>query len=114
LANQAGNPLQLTIDSSERLNDVLQAVGGLFGVSLTVGDAAATTSSGRRPARAGRKATKATTTGRRGTGRRRRASAGRSTGAADIRAWARAHGRDIADRGRIPSDVIAAYNDANG
>jgi hypothetical protein len=29
-----------------------------------------------------------------------------------IREWAREHGYELADRGRIPSDVVAAYEDA--
>ena len=29
-----------------------------------------------------------------------------------IREWAREHGHDLADRGRIPSEVLTAYEDA--
>lgn len=32
---------------------------------------------------------------------------------ASIRAWARANGREVSDRGRIASSVIAAYDAAN-
>lgn len=31
----------------------------------------------------------------------------------EIRAWARKHGHQVADRGRIAADVIAAYEAAN-
>jgi Lsr2 len=30
-----------------------------------------------------------------------------------IRAWAREHGHKVSDRGRIPSDVKEAYDDAH-
>jgi hypothetical protein len=108
--------LRLTIDSSERLDDVLQAVGGLFGVRVEV-------AAGSRPSKSttrGRRTrvtrgAKAATTSRRTTGRRpARKAAGRASGAADIRAWARANGQQIADRGRIPSDVVSAYRAAQG
>lgn len=47
---------------------------------------------------------------RRVGGRRRKGSAkGRSTSSADIRAWARANGWDIPDRGRIAAEVREAY-----
>jgi len=44
----------------------------------------------------------------RGRGRRPRASAG----AKDARAWLQANGYAIGDRGRIPADMIAAYEAA--
>ncbi|MFF9849201.1 Lsr2 family DNA-binding protein [Streptomyces litmocidini] len=37
-----------------------------------------------------------------------RPPASRATGARDIRAWARAHGHDVPDRGRIPVAVLEA------
>ncbi|HEV7823355.1 MAG TPA: Lsr2 family protein [Mycobacteriales bacterium] len=46
----------------------------------------------------------------------RPASRGRSSAAADreqtqaIRAWARKQGHKVNDRGRIPADIVAAYN----
>jgi len=47
--------------------------------------------------------------------RRVRVSAGaaarsRSDGA-DVRAWARANGHDVSDRGKIPAAVLEAYDD---
>ncbi len=41
------------------------------------------------------------------------ASRGRKSGTAEIRAWARANGHEVSDRGRIPADVVAAYEAAN-
>ncbi|MFZ5870986.1 MAG: BREX-2 system adenine-specific DNA-methyltransferase PglX [Actinomycetota bacterium] len=46
--------------------------------------------------------------------RPRRAPAERSSGLGEIRAWARAHGYDVGDRGRLPADVVRAYREAHG
>lgn len=50
----------------------------------------------------------------RGRGRSSRSSSGgaassRKPETAEIRAWAKAQGYDVSDRGRIPADVIDAY-----
>lgn len=54
---------------------------------------------------------------RRVGGRRQRVSSGASTGPsrdlAAIREWARQNGYKVSSRGRIPNDVIAAYEAAN-
>jgi hypothetical protein len=49
-----------------------------------------------------------------GAGGRNRAARPASTRqrSADIRAWAREHGIDVSDRGRIPGDVIERYESA--
>ena len=31
----------------------------------------------------------------------------------DVRAWARSHGHDVKDRGRVPANVLAAYDAAH-
>lgn len=53
---------------------------------------------------------------RTGTSRRRTVTAGASgmtkEELANVRAWARANGYEVADRGRIKSDVVAAYHAA--
>lgn len=41
---------------------------------------------------------------------RTRASSTRRADLADVRAWARNNGHKIADRGRVPADVLAAYD----
>jgi hypothetical protein len=57
-------------------------------------------------------------TGRRVSGRtsrksgRGRAASGPS--ASEVRDWARAKGYDVSDRGRVPADIRAAYDAANG
>jgi hypothetical protein len=45
----------------------------------------------------------------------RRSSRGRSGGPspAEVREWARAEGREVSDRGRVPADVRAAYDAAH-
>lgn len=43
------------------------------------------------------------------TARRRHTRASHSANQADVRAWARANGFDVADRGRLPSIVLDAY-----
>lgn len=54
--------------------------------------------------------------GRRTTGRRAAAPAGgsgrRDLGA--VREWARSHGHTVSDRGRVPAEILAAYDKANG
>lgn len=54
-------------------------------------------------------ARRTTPRGRRSAGRR--GSSGPST--AQIRDWARSNGHDVSDRGRISSDIRAAYEAAN-
>jgi hypothetical protein len=50
--------------------------------------------------------------GRRGRGRGRAGGRGQDTAA--IREWARSQGLKVSDRGRIPADIIAKYEAANG
>ncbi|MEU6625863.1 Lsr2 family protein [Streptomyces litmocidini] len=50
------------------------------------------------------------TTGGRGKGR---AVATGSPDTAKIRAWAKENGMNVNDRGRVPADIKAAYEDAN-
>jgi hypothetical protein len=53
--------------------------------------------------------------GRKIRGRARRASRGRSTGAIDtakVREWAKGHGYDIKERGRVPANVVEKYQAA--
>jgi hypothetical protein len=53
--------------------------------------------------------------GRSAAGRgRRRAGGGKDNRTAQIRAWARENGHTVNDRGRIPADVVTAYETAHG
>lgn len=53
------------------------------------------------------------------TGRAKRKGTGKATSATDreqtaaIREWARKNGHNVSTRGRIPADIVAAYNNAN-
>jgi len=52
-----------------------------------------------------------------GTARRAAGRTGRKASSADtvaVRAWARENGYDIKDRGRVPADLVAKYQAANG
>lgn len=96
--------MQLTLDSSEKLDNVLRAVGGLYGVEIQVAGRAAGQPAGRRAAAP---ATKTARRGARAAARRGRPS--RRPDAADIRTWARSNGHVVSDRGRIPDSVVTAY-----
>ncbi|MER7947773.1 Lsr2 family protein [Streptomyces sp. NPDC096079] len=62
------------------------------------------------PYTAGGRRTGGRTTGGRGKGR---AVATGSQDTAKIRAWAKENGMNVNDRGRVPADIKAAYEDAN-
>jgi hypothetical protein len=47
-------------------------------------------------------------------GRSRGRGRGRNTKTAEIRAWARSNGQKVNERGRIPADVVAAYEKSQG
>jgi len=105
--------MQLTIDSSEPLERVLQVVGSLYGVEL----AAATETSSETPSQ--QTAPTAPTTSNRRS-RTRKSADSRPAGtksrpakakddSAAVRSWARLNGHDVRDRGRIPAALIAAY-----
>ena len=98
--------VQLTIDTSQPLEDVLRVLGAMYNVGITVEPAPEPTPS---PTR---------TTARRATARRR---AGRTpvrshgttsrsgASSAEIRAWAVANGFDVGTKGRIPRAVVDAF-----
>jgi hypothetical protein len=57
--------------------------------------------------------------GRKATGTARRAASGRRSPAngisnTEVRAWAKTHGLEVKERGRIPADVITQYRAATG
>jgi hypothetical protein len=49
------------------------------------------------------------TGGRSASGRGRARARGRSGRTAEIRAWARDNGHKVNERGRVPADIVAAY-----
>ncbi len=108
--------MQLTIDSNEPLERVLDVVGSLYGVRLTVSSEAtvAPVAAGSRPRRrAAPKARPARSHGKAVPARSHRSRPTTSTSAPDsatLRRWAQANGHSVKDRGRIPASVVAAYN----
>jgi hypothetical protein len=93
--------MQLTIDSAEPLDKVLQVVGALYGVQLAPPPATSP--------RSGR--TKASARGANPPGVRRTRGAVPADPAV-VRTWARANGHEVKDRGRVPAAVLAAYAEA--
>lgn len=49
--------------------------------------------------------------GRKQSGTRGRSSAAKRNDLDEVRAWAREHGYQVSDRGRVASDVLKAYDD---
>lgn len=110
--------MQLTIDSAESLDKVLEVVGALYGVRLEpqqspVAEQAEQSAPPSRRAASSRSTTRAAT-----AETRERRSSGRTTRATQtldqqaVRAWARANGRAVSNRGRLPRDVLKAYQQA--
>jgi nucleoid-associated protein Lsr2 len=104
--------MQITIDSTEPLDRVLDVVGALYGVSLQAAElpGSAAKSNGRSAAAAQPR--------KRRTGPPRKAStAARSSrrrartapDPAAVRSWAKENGHPVRDRGRVPAAVLAAY-----
>lgn len=106
-------PMQITVDSSDSLQDALRVVGSLYGVELAVAtnddkpsEPVAQNGTGSRRRSGGR------TTSESPRRRSRRASAGaEKTDLAAVRAWAREHGHQVSDRGRVPNAVLEAYKE---
>jgi hypothetical protein len=101
--------VKVTIDSSESLSDALRVVGAMYDVTLSVTDGAVpspTTSSGRGPARAARKARTSAT-------KKSTAAVPAAVGNVHIRSWAVANGMTVSQRGRLPGRVVAAYREAH-
>jgi hypothetical protein len=115
--------LKLTIDSTEALEDTLRVVGALYNVSIEASanaangnrsDKNAGTSRSARPTLAAGARARRRRPGRRAPGKQGRAGTranGRASAAA-VRSWARANGYTIADRGRVPDEVLTAYQNA--
>ena len=109
--------MQLTIDSNEPLERVLDVVGSLYGVRLAVSAEApeALVAAGSRSRRGA--APRARSALSRGKAVPARSHRGRPTAAttsppdsATLRRWAQANGHSVKDRGRIPASVVAAYH----
>lgn len=125
--------MRLTIDSSEALEDTLRVVGALYDVRLEVSSDPATgggadtgagsadgSARGARGTRGGaRRGRGNRAAGKRAPSRRsRNGQAGADAGAdgqvstAAVRSWARENGYTVADRGRVPAELVTAYRNA--
>jgi hypothetical protein len=100
------------IDGGEAIETVSFGLDGTsYEIDLSAGNAAELRDSLAKWVGSARKAGRA--------GSARSSSRGRSSAAADreqtqaIRAWARKQGHKVNDRGRIPADIVAAYNSSN-
>ena len=106
--------MQLTIDSNEPLERVLDVVGSLYGVRLSVSSATpeAPVAAASRPRRGA--AQRARSRGKAVPARSHRGRPTASTASppdsATLRSWAQANGHPVKDRGRIPASVVAAYH----
>ena len=98
------------LDGSEAEGTVLFGLDGThYEIDLSTGHAKELRSALARYVEAGRRVTGTTRPGP--SGRRAPAS---SVSNAEARAWAKAHGLPVKDRGRIPADVFAQYQAAAG
>jgi len=109
--------LKVTLESTESLQDALRVVGALYGVQLVVAgdspdsdDQPATRqstpkSSGRRGRRPAATETPAATASS--------ATKASSATTSELRAWAKANGVDVNERGPVPASVRDAYAAAN-
>jgi hypothetical protein len=105
LGASRGRNVQLTIDSSQKLDDVIRVVGALYNVQLgIVGTAAskAVVASSRGSSRSAPSRGSAS----RGSGRRPNRG---SASTAEVRAWAQTNGYQVNSRGRIPMTVKNAF-----
>jgi hypothetical protein len=123
ISGKAASTVKVTIDSTEPLTDTLRVVGALYNVTLEVAaDSRSVTSSTGNAGKASSTAATKSRTGsartprKRTTGKRApsRKSNTRPASTSTVRAWARENGYAIADRGRVPADVVAAYRQSQG
>ena len=108
--------VRITIDSKDSIEQALAVVGALYGVHVAVSDSpdaapegeAGSLSNGATSTRkASKRATARAGRSRRGTGRR-----APQVDLAAVRAWAREHGYEVSNRGRLPQAVINAYTES--
>ena len=106
--------MQVTIDSTESLDEVLAVLSTMFGTRIVPDPADAATTSGTAAPAAPGKTAKAVKTARSAAGSKRPVSS-KKTPAVDasaVRAWARGQGTTVTERGALPKKLIAAYEAA--
>ena len=115
-------PLKLTIDSTDSLEHTLRVVGAVYNVTIEAtgnppADAPSVASNGDSATTAASRSRSRSRNSQKRQPRARRARAAKNGRArvatSDVRAWARASGYEIADRGRVSANVLAAYQQAH-
>jgi len=113
-----GNHVKVTIDATDSLSDTIRVINALFDVTLAEVDGGkGTTVPARRPAPRPRPAASASKRANvkvsNGPARSNRSTSPPTpASASQIRAWARANGHVVSDRGAIPAAVRAAFEAA--
>jgi hypothetical protein len=122
--HRRGQPVKVTIDSSEPLDDAIRVLGALYDVTLVVSPSVADPSreaqervaarvvrAGARPPRRAAAKERAVRTPKGRGGRARKNGAPVET--AELRSWARDNGYAVSDRGRVAASVVQAYDAAH-
>jgi Lsr2 len=122
--HRRGQPVKVTIDSSEPLDDAIRVLGALYDVTLVVSPSVADLSgeaqervaarvvrAGARPPRRAAAKERAVRTPKGRGGRARKNAAPVET--AELRSWARDNGYAVSDRGRVAASVVQAYDAAH-
>lgn len=99
--------MQITIDSNEPLDRVLPVINAVYNVSLSLPDI--TTSEETTPARARRTRTSTATSRKPAARRNKRPTVTPGT----VRQWARTNGYAVSSHGRLPAELLEAYQAAN-
>ena len=106
--------MRITIDTSDPLEHSLRVLGAVYDVQLTVAGHAEATASAppdsdgsavKLSGQAQRRGARANKTG----SPRQRSRVGGKPDTATMRQWAREHGLQVPDRGRIPKEITRAY-----
>jgi len=110
MAQKVRTSLVDDLDGSDAEGTVLFGLDGTeYEIDLNAAHASDLRAALARYTEAGRKVT--STARRAGQGNRKTPANG--AGDTDVRAWARAQGLEVKDRGRVPADVIARYQAAS-
>lgn len=97
--------LEDDLDGGPASETVLFSLDGVaYEIDLNDGNAAGLRDAMAQYVGAGRR-----TGGRSASGRQRGRGRGRNSRTAEIRAWARDNGHKVNERGRVPADIVAAY-----
>jgi len=105
--------VQLTIDSGDPLDRVLAVIGALYGVELSTPELPAAKPAAKArsvpPTTARKSAAARAPRSRKATTRPPRRTSAAKPDPGLVRAWAKATGHEVNDRGRVPAEVTAAY-----